>query len=110
MQRDTGTDTITLVNVFEVEPDRMDSFLDAWRARAEFMRAQPGFRCLRVLRAVSAAAPFQAIVEAEWDSVETLQDATFEERFHEGARRVVEETGVVAHPGIYRLAWETNTG
>jgi heme oxygenase (mycobilin-producing) len=105
MQRDIGTDTITFVNVFEVEPDRLDSFLDAWRARAEFMSAQPGFRFLRVLRAVAAGARFQAIVEMEWDSVETLHDATFHDRFYEGARRVVEEFGVVAYPGLYRLAW-----
>jgi heme-degrading monooxygenase HmoA len=58
MQRDIGTDTITLVNVFEIAPDQLDSFLDAWRARAEFMSAQPGFRSLRVLRAVSTGARF----------------------------------------------------
>jgi hypothetical protein len=36
---DIGANTITLINVFDVEPDRMDSFLDVWRARAEFMSA-----------------------------------------------------------------------
>jgi heme-degrading monooxygenase HmoA len=104
MQWEVGTDTITIVNVFEVEPDRMDSFLDAWRDRAELIRAQPGLRSLRVLRAVSAGARFQAIVETEWDSVETLYDATSQDRYLEGARRVVEEIGVIAHPGVYRLA------
>jgi heme-degrading monooxygenase HmoA len=101
-----GANTITLVTVFDVEPDRMDWFLDAWQARAEFMRAQPGFRSLRVLCAVSVGARFQAIVEAEWDSVETLQDVTCQTRFQEGARRVVAEVGAVAHPGVYRIAWE----
>jgi heme-degrading monooxygenase HmoA len=101
-----GANTITLVTVFDVEPDRMDWFLDAWQARAEFMRAQPGFRSLRVLCAVSVGARFQAIVEAEWDSVETLQDVTCQTRFQEGARRVVGEVGAVAHPGVYRIAWE----
>ena len=84
----------------------MDSFLDMWRARAEFMSAQPGFRSLRVPCAVCARARFQAIVEAEWDSVETLQDVTCQTRFREGARRVVVEVGAVAHPGVYRIAWE----
>ena len=106
MRPDIGADTITLVNVFDVEHERLDSFLDAWRARAEFMSAQPGFQSLRVLYAVSVGARFQAIVEAEWDSVQTLRDVTFQARFHEGARRVVEEVGVVAHPGVYRTAWE----
>ena len=109
-QRDIGTDTITVVNVFDVEPAKMDSFLSAWRVRAEFMSAQPGFRYLRVLRAVSSGARFQAIVEAEWDSVENLSDATSQDVFYEGARRVVEDIGVVAHPGVYRLAWERIAG
>jgi heme-degrading monooxygenase HmoA len=110
MKRDIRTNTITLVNVFELEPDRMDSFLDAWRARAEFIRAQPGFRSLRVLRALSAGARFQAIVETDWDSVETLHDATCEDRYYEGARRVVEDIGVIAHPGVYLLAWQSGAG
>jgi heme-degrading monooxygenase HmoA len=110
MKRDIRTNTITLVNVFELEPDRMDSFLDAWRARVEFLSAQPGFRWLRVLCAVSAGARFQAIVEIEWDSVENLQDATGQDRYYESARRVVEDIGVVAHPGVYRLAWQSATG
>jgi heme-degrading monooxygenase HmoA len=101
-----GTDTITLVNIFDVEPDRLDWFLNAWRARTEFMSAQPGFRSLRVLCAVSAGARFQAIVEAEWDSVETLRDVTCQARFADGARRVVEEVGALAYPGVYRIAWE----
>jgi len=110
MERDVRTDTITLVNVFELEPDRMDSFLDAWRARAAFMRAEPGFRSLRVLSALSAGARFQAIVEMEWDSVETLSDVTGQDRYYESARRVVEDIGVLAHPGVYRLAWQSRAG
>ena len=108
-ERDIPTKTITLVNVFEFEPDRMDSFLDAWRARAAFMRTQPGFRSLRVLGALSAGARFQAIVEMEWDSVETLHDLTGQVGYYESARRVVEDIGVVAHPGVYRLAWRSAT-
>jgi hypothetical protein len=42
---DIGADTITLVNIFGVEPDRLDWFLNAWRARTQFMSAQPRFRC-----------------------------------------------------------------
>lgn len=103
---DPSADTITLVNVFDVEPERLDWFLDAWRSRTEFMSAQPGFRSLRVLCAVSAGARFQAIVEAEWDSVETLRDVACQARFAEGARRVVEEVGAVAYPGVYRTARE----
>jgi len=110
MERHIRADTITLVNVFELERDRMDLFVDAYRARAGLISAQPGFRSLRVLCAVSSGARFQAIVESEWDSVETLHDATGQDSYYESARRVVEDIGVVAHPGVYRLAWQSGAG
>jgi hypothetical protein len=53
---------------------------------------------------------FQAIVEMEWDSVETLHDVTGRDRYYESARRVVEDIGVVAQPGVYRLALHSSAG
>jgi hypothetical protein len=55
---ETDAGAITLVNIFGIEPEQLDSFLGAWHERAEFMSQQPGFRSLRVLRAVSAGARF----------------------------------------------------
>jgi len=42
---------ITLINVFEVEPEKLDAFIASWRERAELMSRQPGFRSLRLHRA-----------------------------------------------------------
>ena len=39
---DTGP--ITFINVFEIDHDKVEPFLEGWRERAEFMSKQPGFR------------------------------------------------------------------
>ena len=99
---------ITLVNAFQIEPEKLDAFLAVWRDRAEFMSTRPGFRSLRLLRAASARAPFLLVVVAEWEGVGALQAAMTHEGFEASARRAVEELGVSAHPGIYRVALEVS--
>jgi heme oxygenase (mycobilin-producing) len=97
-------DAITLVNVFEIESEKLESFLAVWDDRAEFLRQQPGFRSLRLLRAVSEGAQFRAVTIIEWDDIDTARAATSQEWFELGARLAVDEFGVVAHPGVYRQA------
>ena len=62
----SDADPITFVNVFEIEPQQLDSFLVGWRERAEFMSHQPGFRSFRLHRALSPESRFQLINVAEW--------------------------------------------
>jgi hypothetical protein len=50
--RDTGP--ITLINVFEIRADDVEPFLQEWHERARFLGRQPGFRSLRLHRALSA--------------------------------------------------------
>jgi heme-degrading monooxygenase HmoA len=97
---------ITLVNVFEVEPAKVEAFLAGWRQRAEFMSKQPGFRSFRLLRALSPDSRFQFVNIAEWDTVDALRVATAQPYFQESIRRSIEGHGVAAHPGIYRVAVE----
>ena len=76
---DTGP--ITLINVFEISPDDVDMFLQEWQERAEFMGRQPGFRSLRLHRALSADSRFQLVNVAEWDSAQALQAAAAQDVF-----------------------------
>ncbi|MBV8927721.1 MAG: antibiotic biosynthesis monooxygenase, partial [Mycobacteriaceae bacterium] len=99
---------VTLINVFEVEQCNVDAFLTSWRERAEFMSSQPGFRSLRLHRAVSQGARFQLINVAEWDSAEALQAASSREEFQASAQESVERYGVIAHPGVYHVALEVD--
>jgi len=70
-------------------PDKWESFIAVWRERAAFFGEQPGFRSLRLVRAVSARARFQAVTIQECDDIESLQAATRHDRFQRGARLAV---------------------
>jgi heme-degrading monooxygenase HmoA len=102
----TSTNAICYVNAFEVPPEKVDLFLALWRDRAEFFSRQPGFLSLRLLCAQSASVPFQAVIVADWTSVDALQATAVQEGFQESARHAIEELGVIAYPGIYRIVLE----
>ena len=53
---DTGP--ISFINVFEIDHDKVEPFLEGWRERAEFMSKQPGFRSFRLHRALTPDARF----------------------------------------------------
>ena len=103
-----GTEPITLINVFEIRQDDVESFLQEWRERAEFLGRQPGFRSLRLHRALSPEARFQLVNVAEWDSAEALQAATSHGFFQQSVRRSMDQFAVAAHPGIYRVVIEAS--
>ena len=97
---------ITLINVFEIRPDDVEQFLQQWQERAEFLRRQPGFRSLRLHRALNPDARFQLVNVAEWDSAEALHAATAQDFFQQSAQRSVQEFAVAAHPAVYRVVIE----
>jgi heme-degrading monooxygenase HmoA len=99
-------EAITLINVFEIDPAKLESFLGEWRKRAEFMSKQPGFRSFRLQRALSPDTAFQLVNVAEWDNADTLRAATAQPEFQASARRSLDEHDVTAHPGVYRVAVE----
>ena len=102
----TDTGPITLINVFEIRPDNVEPLLKEWRERAEFLGRQPGFRSLRLHRALSPDSRFQLVNVAEWDTAEALQAATSQVFFQQSAQHSVHEFAVAAHPAMYRVAIE----
>src|SRR6476469_6212965 len=66
---------IILINVFEVDPDRVEAFFSGWRERAELMCKREGFRSLRLHRAIGSDTHFQIINIAQWDSEAALKAA-----------------------------------
>jgi heme oxygenase (mycobilin-producing) len=101
---DTGP--ITLINVFEIHADEIDRFLQEWRERAQFLSSQPGFRSLRLHRALNPEARFQLVNVAEWNSAEDLKAATEQDFFTQSTRLSMRETAVTAHPATYRVVVE----
>jgi heme-degrading monooxygenase HmoA len=98
-QADAGP--ITFVNVFELDPEQVDEFMEGWKERAELMRKQPGFRSFRLHRALSPDASYQLVNVAVWDSLDAVRAATAQPEF----QAMIQEAGatfdVVAHPGVY---------
>jgi heme-degrading monooxygenase HmoA len=97
---------VTLINIFEIGSDDVDAFVQQWRERAEFLGRQPGFRTLRLHRALSADPRFQLVNVAEWDSAEALQAATSKDFFKQSAQRFMQNFAVAAYPAIYRVVIE----
>ena len=97
---------ITLINVFEIRVGDVEQFLLQWRERAEFLGRQPGFRSLRLHRALDPESRFQLVNVAEWDSAEALRAATAQDFFQLSAQRSVQDFAVTAHPAVYRVVIE----
>ena len=93
---------VALVNVFDVDVNSGDAFVDVWAQLAAVMDRQPGFVSLMVLQAVSAGARFRVVAISTWENLEAVQASATQADFIEAARRAADELGVIAHPGVYR--------
>jgi heme-degrading monooxygenase HmoA len=100
------TEPITLINVFEIRPDDVEDFLQEWRERAQFLGRQPGFRSLRLHRALNPDSRFQLVNVAEWDSARALDAATARDFFKKSTHRSMHDFAVAAHPALYRVVIE----
>ncbi|MEU7768995.1 antibiotic biosynthesis monooxygenase family protein [Nocardia sp. NPDC049190] len=95
---------VTFINAIEVPAERVDEFIAQWRERAMLMRTAPGFRDVRLHRALSPDARFQLVNVAHWDSAEACEAA--------GANPTVvtsvDEAGKIAgaNPGLYEVVAE----
>lgn len=66
---------VTFVNAIELPTERVDEFVAQWRERAALMRSAPGFRDVRLHRAILPDSRFQLVNIAHWDSVEACEAA-----------------------------------
>ncbi|MGK8486955.1 antibiotic biosynthesis monooxygenase family protein [Nocardia asiatica] len=66
-------DGVTFINIFEISADQIDEFVEHWHERARIMRTAPGFRDVRLHRALLPDTRFQLVNVAHWDSVEACE-------------------------------------
>ncbi|MFD6391258.1 antibiotic biosynthesis monooxygenase family protein [Nocardia sp. NPDC060259] len=66
---------VTFINVIEVSADEVDGFVEQWRERVALMRTAPGFRDVRLHRALLPDSRFQLVNVAHWDSAEACEAA-----------------------------------
>ncbi|WP_051644775.1 antibiotic biosynthesis monooxygenase family protein [Labrenzia sp. DG1229] len=65
-------DPVTLINVFEVPADQIDTTVEFWEKSRDFLRQQPGYISTRLHRALAPDARFQLINVAIWESPRSL--------------------------------------
>jgi heme oxygenase (mycobilin-producing) len=100
-----GGGPVTFINVFEVPVEQIDTFIAHWRELAKIMSAAPGFRDVRLHRALSSQTRFQMINVANWESPKAWEAATANSEFQEGLRALTEDTEVQisANPALYEV-------
>lgn len=99
----TGTEPVTLINVFELPAEAAARFIEGWTERARIMSTKRGFRDTRLHRALSPDGRFQLINVAHWDSLDDYESAHADAQFQAGINAVVQEGRVVANPQLYRV-------
>lgn len=72
---ETGTETATFVNCFEVPAEGEDDFLATWREVNRYMRGQPGYIAHRLHRTVQPGSRFGFVNIAEWTSATSFRAA-----------------------------------
>jgi heme-degrading monooxygenase HmoA len=98
------TEGVTFVNAIELPAERIDEFVEQWRDRAALMRTAPGFRDVRLHRAIFPDARFQLVNIAHWDSVEACEAAGLNPTVVASVREA--RATATAHPALYRVTAE----
>ena len=75
------TGRVTLINCFVVPEERDEAFHELWTRMSAYFRAQPGFRSLRLHRALSPGAAYRWVNVATWDSAAAFHAAHLGDEF-----------------------------
>jgi hypothetical protein len=67
---------VTLINVFEVPPGRLEETIRFWEAARDFLAGQPGYVSTRLHQAITPDARFQLINVGVWESEAAYAAAT----------------------------------
>jgi heme-degrading monooxygenase HmoA len=89
---------VVLVNVFTLDPEDEQSFLESWQNDAAFMKRQPGFISTQLHRAVGDSATY--LNYAIWESNAHFRAAFTHPEFR--AKIAVYPTSAVASPHLFQ--------
>lgn len=86
LQQQMGQETapVILINKFNVKPEEVDSFLQAWAEDAAFFKRQPGFISTQLHRGIGGSCVF--INYAVWESVAQFRQALSQPEFLEALK------------------------
>lgn len=95
---------VIFINVIELPAEAVEDFLAQWRERVARMRTAPGFRDVRLHRALLPDARFQLVNIAHWDSAEDCRAAGADPTVSASVAEA--EKIATAYPGLYRVVAE----
>ena len=93
----TATNTVTLINAFEVPRDADEAFIAAWERARDFLAAREGFSRTALHRALLPDVPFRFVNVARIESPDAWKRAIADPAFPGG------EMPFPAHPGLYEV-------
>jgi heme-degrading monooxygenase HmoA len=79
----TTSGPVTLINSFRAAAGRDEAFHELWERTSHYFTRQPGFRSLRLHRAVSDDAAYRWVNVATWDSEAAFRAAHATAEFRE---------------------------
>src|SRR5919199_2283919 len=89
---------VILINKFDVKPEDVDQFLQAWAANAAYLKQKPGFISTQLHRGIGGSCVF--INYAVWESVEHFKQATSDPAFRSTLGHYPDST--VGSPHLFR--------
>jgi len=89
--------SVTLINLFEVEPDQDEQFIAGWQAARDQLSRRPGYLDTTLHRSIKPDVDFRFVNVAHWASADAFQAAITDPAFGAAAR-----LPYPAYPALYQ--------
>lgn len=93
------TETVTLINAFEVPALDAETFLAAWEKARDYLQSQPGYMDTVLHQAITPEAEFQFVNIARWRTAEEFMAAAQSPGFRQAAAGLADYR---PHLALYR--------
>ena len=92
-----GNGSVTLINLFEVDPGQDEQFIARWQAARDQLSRRPGYLDTTLHRAINDDVDFRFVNVAHWASADAFQAA-----ISDPALRAVARLPYPANPALYQ--------
>ncbi len=94
------SDTVTLINVFEVPDGKLEETIDYWKQSRDFLKTQPGYVLTALHQSIDPNAKYLLVNVAVWKSAEAFRAASSNMMKTSGIKPV---DGLTFTPGLYTV-------
>jgi len=92
-----NSSSVTLINLFDVEPDQDEQFIADWQAARDQLSRRPGYLDTTLHRSIKPDVDFRFVNVAHWASADAFQAAISDPAFAAAAR-----LPYPAYPALYQ--------